>query len=257
MQRTALFFSVCCLCTFAQTSEAYTPSSFSPHGVYLGVGGGEFFARVAGNNSLNSGIGWPQDAYITKGISDQPFFFFSGGYQFARQTTWLPFYSVGFRYSYISTTSVNGNVYQYSLPDFFNYTYYYDIALLTFLGTVKLDLYRFHGFMPYVIGGAGVTNFSTSNYQERATSNVTPRVNPAFGANGGNNFTYTFGAGIDYAAADHIWVNLEFNYNDYGTIKTAGGVNYNTLTGTNYDDESLRHKVSGTAVLAGVTFYLE
>ena len=112
---------------------------------------------------------------------------------------------------YVSTTTVSGTVEQYTLPDFTNYNFKYDIQLLNILATLKLDLYRWKNLMPYVIGGVGLTNYSTSEYTEQALSGVTPRVSPAYGSNSGNNFSYLLGVGLDYAILENLWINAEYN----------------------------------------------
>lgn len=223
---------------------------------FISAGAGDMFNRVEGDNSLGTGAGWPPDHYVSNGISDQPFFALSGGYTWARPNDWLPYYSLGLKLMYVSTSTVSGYIDQYSLPTFRNYDFKYDVQLLNVMATAKVDLYRWKDFMPYLTGGLGLTNYYTSQYSETATSGVTPRVSPGFGDGSGNNFSYTLGVGVDYVVKQNLWVNLEVNYNSFGNVGTDNGQNYATLTGTNYDDESLKNSISATSVFLGLTYYV-
>lgn len=224
--------------------------------VYISAGAGDMFNRVSGNNVLGTGDGWPDDNYVTNGITDQPYFALAAGYIWARPSDLVPFYSAGLKMTYVSTSTVSGYIDQYSLPEFRNYNFKYDIQLFNVMATVKADLYRWKNFMPYITGGLGVTNYYTSQYTETPTGGVTPRVSPGFGAGSGNNFSYTAGVGIDYAMMQNLWVNIEYNYFSFGNVGTDNGQNYATLTGTNYDNESLKHNLSATSIFLGLTYYV-
>lgn len=222
---------------------------------FVNGGVGYFFNRASGDNFLGTGAGWPDDQYLVSHASDQPAVFLGGGYAWVSDSTWLPAYSLGFRVLYATATSITGVIDQYSLPAFRNYSYSYEAAFLNLLGTLKVDLFRYQRVMPYLLLGVGFNYYSASDYTEVAYGGVTPRVSPGFQSNSGFNFAYNLGAGIDYALTDNVWLNVEYYYGDYGTIQTGEGQNYATLTGTNYDNESLKHKVNGTTAFFGVTYY--
>lgn len=223
---------------------------------FLSGGVGDSFNRAEGTNTLATGAGWPDDEYVTNTISDQPYFSVGGGYAWARPTDVIPYYSLGMKLNYISTSTISGYIDQYSLPEFRNYNFQYDVQLFNIMAMAKVDLYRWKNLMPYVTGGLGLTNYSTSQYLEIPTSNVTPRVSPGFGSASGSNFSYSFGAGIDYAFMQNLWLNVEFNYTDFGTVGTGDGQDYATLTDTNYDNEALRHTLSATSVFLGLTYFV-
>lgn len=222
---------------------------------YVSAGAGEMFPRVSGTNYLGTGGGWPDDHYTSSRVSNQPFALIAAGCTWLRKENWLPSYSLGFRLMYISSAIVSGYIDQYSLPEFRNYRFSYNAQLTNLLATLKADLYRWHNWMPYVLLSAGVAHFQTSDYKERALSDVTPRVNPGFNGTSGNNFAYQLGVGFDYALRKNLWVNIEYDYANYGTVSTGKGVNYSTLTGANYDNESLRNKIAATALFLGFTYY--
>ncbi len=245
-------FFICMSCqSFAAASFTLPSKNF-----YLGVGAGGMFYKTSGNNYLNTGPGWPNDYYSTNGVSSQPYGLLAAGYTWQRKKTWLPNYSLGLRYMFASNASISGNINQYSLPAFKNYHYSYDVQTLTVLAILKADIYRWNNLMPYIMAGAGVVNYSTPNYSEQALVGVTPRVSPAFGGVGGNNFAYQLAVGLDYALRQNVLVNIEYDYNNYGTIRTGKGANYVTATGANFDNESLKNKLSATSLFLGVSFYV-
>jgi len=247
-------FIFCLTCQSLTATASVLPDNTYTRKPYIGAGAGAMLYRVGGNNYLGTGEGWPDDAYINNGASNEPYGFIAAGYSWQREENWFPSYSLGLRYMYASATTMSGYITQYSLPEFQNYNFSYDVQLLSLSAIAKADLYRWHNLMPYILVGAGIANYSTSNYSEQALSNVTPRVSPGFGGNSGNNFTYQFGIGIDYAIQENLLINLEYDYMNYGTVQTGKGVNYATLTGTNYDNESLKNNLTATALFLGLTY---
>jgi opacity protein-like surface antigen len=252
-------FFLCLICQPIAVAASILPSNMtnaSPKGFYIGADIGGMFYRVGDSNYLNTGPGWPNDHYASNGISDQISGFLAAGYTWQRQADWLPNYSLGLRYMYSSNTTVSGYIDQYSLPAFRNYHFSYDVQMLSVLATLKANIYRWRNLMPYVLVGAGVASYGTSDYSEQALTGVTPRVSPGFADNSGNNFAYQLGIGIDYAVQENLLINIEFDYIDYGKVQTGNGVNYATLTGTNYATESLKNKITATALFLGLTYYI-
>lgn len=231
-------------------------SSFQPKGFYLGGGVGDSFNKVSGNSYLDTGEGWPDDHYTNQSISDEFYGFLSAGYTWQRSEHWLPSYGVGLRYMYMPSAKISGYMDQYSLPEFRNYNYSLDVQLLSLLAVAKIDLYQWHHVRPYVLVGAGVITYTTNNYSEQALSDVTARVSPAFEDGSGNNVAYQAGIGLDYDVTSNLVLNLEYDYMNYGWVNTGKGANYSTLTGTNYDNESLKSKLSATTLFLGMTYYI-
>lgn len=229
--------------------------SFQETPIYLSVGLGGFYPQVSGNNYIGTGSGWPDDYYRQQSISSQPTFYIGGGYSWSRPNDWFPYFSLGLQYSYVSSTTVKGYIDQYSLPGFRNYTYQYDVEFYNVLGIAKLDIYDWHGFMPFVSGGLGVANYGTSNYQEAAAPGVTPRVSPGFTAASGTNFAYSLGIGIDYAWQSDLVFSLDFNHQSYGTISTGKGANYPSLTG-NFSNEALKNAIAANTYTFGMSYYI-
>lgn len=251
-----LFF---CLTAFSLTTTYAMPQIQTPNdpGVFLGADAGMLFTQVMGSNSIGTGAGWPPDYYSTQSITNQPGFFFDSGYTWAHSADWFPYYTAMLQYFYLPITTVKGSIDQYSLPNFRNYNYQYDISLLNIMGLIKVDIYRWNNFLPFILAGAGVVNYDVSNYKENPTSGVTPRVNPLFSGNNGNNFSYELGIGFDYILQKNLWLNIQYTYFNFGTIQAGPGTNYSTLTGTNYDNESLKNKISAKGIFAGATYYID
>lgn len=224
--------------------------------VYFNLGVGDRFYRVSGDNKVGTGDGWPPDHYGTTTINDQPYFSLMAGYTWARPDVWLPYYSLGVQMAYTSTTTISGYIDQYSLPEFRNYNFDYEVSMLNIMGTAKVDIYRWQQLMPYLTAGLGIANYATSNYSETALSGVTPRVSPGFGNGSGNNFSYSVGVGLDYILLNNLWINAEYNYTNFGMVSTESGADYANATGSNYDNQKLKNTVSSTSIFLGMTFYL-
>lgn len=225
--------------------------------MYVGAGAGNMFYNTNGNNYLSTGASWPDDQYITTSASNQPYGFIAAGYAWQRDEDWLPEYDVGLRYMYVADTTLSGYINQYSLPGFRNYNFSYDVQILNLMAVLKTDIYRWQRWRPYIIVGAGIASYGTSNYSESALSGVTPRVSPAFSVDSGNNFAYQLGLGIDYAIWGQFSVGLECDYFNFGTVSTGKGTNYATLTDTNYDNEALKNPLWATTLLLSVTYHID
>lgn len=249
----------CCSNVLASATETQSTNylSFLDNKIFYGAGIGEIFPTAAHDTSVQTGSpgsGWPDDLYSITSTSNNQYYYLTGGFYWERNKRWFPYYNAGLRLLYMRPTTVSGVVDQYSLPEFRNYTYKYDIELLNLLVTAKLDLYRWKQWLPYLTVGAGVSNYFTSDYTEQAQAGVTPRVSPGFQDNSGANFTYSLGAGIEYAIWQNMLVNLEYNYAFFGTIKTGMGADTTTFTGTNYGNQNLKSKLTANAVFLGMTF---
>lgn len=246
------------ICSQAQAVPHMIPGKLPdyPGRFYVGAGGGMLFPMINKSQYVPTGSTWPDDHYITTKIANQPFWFLAGGYTWSRPETWLPYYSLGFRYMYVYTMTTKGYINQYSLPDFRNYSFSYDIQQQNLLAILKADIVRWRNFMPYLMGGLGISMNSTSSYGESPTQGVTPRVNPGFGSYTNYNFAYTAGAGIDWIVQDNVWINIEYSYSDFGSVTTGKGRNYATLTDSNFSSSNLKNSITANTLLLGVTYFI-
>jgi opacity protein-like surface antigen len=224
---------------------------------FAGIGAGATFLNVDNNHFISSGEGWPDDKYHNTGVDATGLLVLDGGYQWARNSVWLPFYSLAVSYTYGFPAKVKGKVEQYSLPEFTNYNYQYKIQTQTFLAQIKADLYRWRCLMPFLLAGAGVSLNNASNYAEQPVPGVTPRISPGFKGQTNTYFSYVFGAGLDYIVQKNIWASLTYEYSNLGRAQTGSGVNTVTLTGTNYASDNLKTNVKSNAVFLSVTYLFD
>ena len=106
--------------------------------------------------------------------------------EYVRQ--WLPSYSLGLLIQHLFNKSITGYIVQYSLPQFTNYHYHWDISSDLLALYSKVDITKYHGFTPFVNVGLGLSVNKASNVEEIALDNITPRVGPGFGGKQHGNF---------------------------------------------------------------------
>jgi len=145
------------------------------------------------------------------------------GYRWKHNKSWIPVYAVSVRYQHLFSNDIGDKVMQYSLPEFTNYTYQWNVVSDIFVLLGKLDLAEWHHFMPYVTGGAGVSFNRVTNYKESAIPPVTPRTSPGFNDNTVNRFTYQVGAGVDWQVTPKVIASLDYAYQDLGKIISGPG----------------------------------
>jgi opacity protein-like surface antigen len=223
---------------------------------YLGVGAGRSFYQMDSDNYINPGPGWPNDHYYKNSIHDSSFVEANAGYSWVRFNDWFPAVSLGLRYDYSMNGKVSGNINQYNLGQFRNYSYSYKFNRQTLLGMFKLDIYKYNCFMPFVLVGAGMSYNKGSNYVEQPLANVTPRISPGYSSNSTYNFSYIVGAGIDYAFRDDIWATLEYNYGDFGNVRTGNGQVVPSIPGIDYSTQHLTNKIKANTLLLSFTYLL-
>jgi len=229
----------------------------NPLGFYVSGGAVASMLMANGTNMVSTGPGWPDDTYKSQRVTGQPGLFLAGGYTWKRDTKWLPAYSVGMKYMYTSPATVKGYIDQYSIPNFENYYYTYQIQQQNLLATVKADLYNWRNVMPYLTLGAGLSINAVSSYQEQALTGVTPRLSPAFSSRINTNFAYTVGAGFDFILQKNIWMNLEYDYAYYGTVRTGRGADNTSFSGSNFADASIKNRITANTIFLGFTYYPE
>jgi opacity protein-like surface antigen len=145
------------------------------------------------------------------------------GYRRTEHRRFIPAYSLSLRYEHIFSNDIGGLVTQYSLPDFTNYSYKWDVSSDVFLILGKVNIVEWHHFLPYISGGIGTALNRTSNYTETALANVTPRVSPGFQNNTNSQFAYHLGAGVDWQIQPQYIVSLGYDYEGLGTIFSGNG----------------------------------
>ena len=231
------------------SNNAATPL-YSPNGFYIGGNVGGTFPNIDNNNYLTSGMGWPNDQYHYKQANSSALMSLLGGYTWATHREWLPFYSLGLNYTYVFPSKLSGNINQYSLPEFNNYDFQYKIQRQTLLAILKMDIYRWANFMPFLSLGAGVSVNRAYDYDENAVPNVTSRVSPGFGSSSSTNFSYMIGAGVDLIAMNNFVMGLEYNYGYFGNAKTGYGNNGNS-------NSRLSTRLNSNTIVLSANYYFD
>ncbi|HCU5989334.1 TPA: SPOR domain-containing protein [Legionella pneumophila] len=157
-----------------------------------------------------------------------------GGYRFTNMI--LPEISVGIYYSHFFNMDINGQVIQYSLPEFTNYNYQWKVKSDLVLASVKANIFRWKNLMPFVQGGVGASSNRASQYYENALPDVTPRISPNFANHTATVFAYQLGAGLDWEIRPQWLLSLGYEYSDLGKVRSGYGTdswNRETLSSKN------------------------
>lgn len=256
-RRKHAFFLFCLLNTPILTTSSWAIENVYDGTWYLSAGAGRSFYQMDSDNFINPGPGWPDDHYYKNSIHDGSYVDVTAGYAWTRFSCWFPAFLLGLNYTYAFQGKVDGYVNQYNLNQFQNYTYSYDFSRQTLMAVLKADIYKSeYGFMPYLIAGTGASFNKGSNYKEEPLMNVTPRISPGYGTGNHTSWAYIVGAGVDFMIRDDIWVALEYNYGDFGTVDTGKGQGTPTVTGVNYSDVNLSNKVRANSVAINFTYLL-
>ncbi|KTD22581.1 outer membrane protein [Legionella londiniensis] len=177
--------------------------------------------------TIDNGAPYPapynQDQYTVKS-QKQAALGILGGLQWQRQNDWIPAYSLGLRYQHLFSRSYSGLIVQYSLPQFTNYHYSWDINSDALMLFSKVDIYRFGRFLPYVDIGLGASINHSRHFQESALPGITPRLSPYFGDKTKPNFAYMLGMGVDYELGSNLSIFLGYNYQNLGRVQSGRGI---------------------------------
>ncbi|ARM35193.1 hypothetical protein B0B39_17485 [Legionella longbeachae] len=145
------------------------------------------------------------------------------GRRWQKDHIWFPSYSLGLFWQYFFKTQLNGQITQYSLPQFTNYNYHFDFTSNLLLISGKMNLFKHGMFSPYINGGIGSSFNKVSNYNETALEGVTPRVSPGFRTANTSEFAYNIGAGIDIHLLSRFIFSLGYIYQDLGPYPSGNG----------------------------------
>ena len=191
------------------------------------IGAGEQYPQQSGNIKVNNGSDfnapYNQDIYTVKNTA-QPVVALSVGRRWQRDTFWFPAYSGSLFWQYFFKSQAGNTIMQYSIPEFTNYNYNWNIKSNLLLASAKLNLLKYHHLSPYINGGIGASFNKTSGYTETALGDVTPRVNPGFGGGNTSAFAYQAGAGLDLQFNPQLIISLGYNYQDLGNVNSGSGI---------------------------------
>lgn len=194
---------------------------------YIGVLGGvqwnDITQKITVNNGSNAQSPYNQDTFLT-GVHDQAFAGAAGGYRWELNNSWVPAVALGLRYHRVFARDVGKSILQYSMLEFGNYNYSWQIYSDVALATAKVNFFQYRVFSPYLSGGFGAAFNRARGYSEAALSGVTPRISPAFADNWTTQFAYNLGAGLDLQLGSRFIVSLGYEYQDLGSVSSGSGM---------------------------------
>jgi len=184
------------IASIAHSNQATAQSNWF---VFAGLGGQapQLDSAIQVNNGSSFAAPYNQESYSVNHDTFKPMVAVFAGKRWERDSAWLPAYAVGVRYESLFTTTVHGTIAQYSLPEFTNYDYTWNIVSNLLFASAKINLYQYKRLLPYITGGLGGAFNQMSGYEEKALPGVTPRFTPGFKNNDATQFAYHLGAGLD------------------------------------------------------------
>lgn len=193
---------------------------------FIGIGGGWIapFGTDATNFASSGMPGFPNDRYVNNGSSSAGQISGFAGYQWQRPNIYFPAISLSFEYAYTFPLSINGDIFVNDLPDAKNFTYKYDISQQIAMARLKLDLYQWKQFMPYISGGLGASVNRVSNYSDSPIPGATV-MHRRYGFNSVSTtqFAGSLGAGLDYWLNYKSQISLGYELTYNGKAKTGYG----------------------------------
>lgn len=237
-------------------AQAWTLYDDYEGGWYVDASVGRSSYKMDKDNFINPGPFWPSDHYYKNSIHDASFVGVGAGYAWRGDSQWLPVIMAGLDFSVAVQGKVSGFINQYNLPQFHNYSYSYDFSRQTLLAVVKGGITSCLGWMPYLTAGTGPSFNRASSYSEEPLANVTPRISPGYGTATHSSWSYMIGAGIGYELHENTLVSLEYNYSDFGSVRTSNGAGTPTVTGVNYSDVHLSNTLKANSLLLRVSYLL-
>jgi opacity protein-like surface antigen len=145
------------------------------------------------------------------------------GRRWLRDKQWFPAYSFGILYEALFSSTMSGDITQYSLPEFKNYTYKWNVSSNLLMVSTKFNIINYQRILPYLSAGIGAAFNHVSGYSETAVPNVTARQSPQFGTNSETQFAYQAGAGVDVQLHPAWLVSLGYQFLSRGSLNSGFG----------------------------------
>lgn len=191
------------------------------------------------------------DNYSISKPSNQPMLALSAGYRWQRNQTLIPAYALAVKYQHLFSQNLQGEIQQYSLNEFNNYTYTWDMNLNVLSLNSKINLVKYQRIMPYIDVGIGASFNQSETYREWALPGITARDSPSFASHTQTEFAYNAGAGIDLIVTNQLLLSLGYDYQSFGRLQSGSG--QSTWTGTSL---KLGHFKTNT-ILLGLTYQID
>ncbi|MFC3909429.1 outer membrane protein [Legionella dresdenensis] len=223
---------------------------------FLNLQGGVYKAKMGESvTTVNNGSDLPspldRDIYTANNPNTAALLAVQAGLRWQLSHAVLSAFSLGIQYQHFFTSHINGQVMQYSLPEFTNYNYEWQTASNLALVNAKFNFMEYQRFSPYINGGIGIKYNTNSKYTEFALPEVTPRISPAYGNNSSTRFAWIVGAGLDYRFNQQFIINAGYQYSGLGKSSSAAGASSWATQHLNYGD------YHANAFLLGLTYLFD
>lgn len=141
-------------------------------------------------------------------------------YRFPLKNAFFETMGAGLQFFQITHLNQTGDVLQFGMPEFKNYTYRLGLNNIRFLANVSLNLHPvFYQIMPFVEAGIGGARTQIS-YESRP---ISPVVDPIFtlSNHASWNFAYQAGVGLKYPINTHLMASLRYLYANMGHAESS------------------------------------
>lgn len=196
------------------------------NGAFIAIDGGIVKPDQNPTLAVANGSNYPSphqfDQYTTSNSSSTTFGY-RVGYHWSRSKTWLPEVYAGFGYRHIANNDLGGYIYQYSLPQFKNYQYQWEVKNDVLSLFTKLTVKRMGHFLPYISASLGRSWNQAHHFDESPLLNVTPRVNPDFANAHFQTFAYSLGLGVDIPVKSNMLLSCGYEYFNLGSMHSENG----------------------------------
>jgi hypothetical protein len=181
-----IFIAIICTLAFPILTVAAAYQSASQKHFFVAGYAGIEKPNVNGSMQIENGSDYPLpynfDNYSTT-TNTAASAALEAGYRWYTETRYIPSFAVSLRYQHLFSNDIGNTIQQYSLSDFTNYTYQWNVVSDIFVLLGKLNLFECHHVMPYLTAGGGVTYNRATNYAETPYPGITPRISPGFNDN--------------------------------------------------------------------------
>jgi opacity protein-like surface antigen len=149
------------------------------------------------------------------------------GIEFPLKYSYPMRWQTGVGFYQTNSFETDGIEYFFSLPEFGNIAYSYNIKNQRVLLENKF-LFQMHRYLlGYVLGGVGVSFNTAFNYDEKSLDPITPATG-VFQDNTNASLTYSVGLGLEGVVSKNFRIGLGYQYSDLGEIALGQYNNGNT-----------------------------
>ncbi len=211
--------------SFAATAIQTSLSAGS--GWFIAAELSEIWAKFANTMLINNGspyaFPYSMDQYTLAPGNSQTSIAFLAGYKWLQNYKWITAISMALRYQRFLAQGYDGQIMQYSLPQFKNYSYNWSFSSDLFALYSKIHLREYGPFTPFFDVGFGMAMNHAQNFHEWALAGVTPRISPDFQNHTHTNMAYSLGIGVDFAMSKDLSFSLGYDYQYLGRMASGYG----------------------------------